>query len=184
MSKFIEKKTKFRGLYEIKTKPVSDNRGVFERLFCPDELISWSNRPIIQVNRSFSSKRGTIRGLHYQDSPYCDAKFVSCLKGRIFDVALDLRYGSSTFGEYYSIELDASKNNALLIPEGFAHGFQTMTADVEILYIHSASYEPSSEFGINAFDPNLKIDWPENCTEISHRDLKFDDSSKFEGIKI
>ena len=71
-----------------------------------------------------------------------------------------------------------------MIPEGFAHGFQTMTADVEILYIHSASYEPSSEFGINAFDSNLKIDWPENCTEISHRDLKFDDSSKFEGIKI
>ena len=95
-----------------------------------------------------------------------------------------MRYGSSTFGEYYSIELDASKNNALLIPEGFAHGFQTMTADVEILYIHSASYEPSSEFGINALDPNLKKDWPENSTEISHRDLKFYETSKLEGIKI
>lgn len=184
MSKFFEKKTGFSGLYKIEKLPVDDPRGSFERLYCPLELSSWNSRPIAQINRSLSPKKGTIRGLHFQNLPFCDAKLIFCLRGKVFDVALDLRYGSNTFGKYFSMELDASENNAVLIPEGFAHGFQTMTANVEILYIHSAPYKANHESGINVFDSNLEINWPENCNEISNRDLNFDELSKCKGIHI
>ena len=173
MSRFSENPTIIKGLFSVTKNIISDDRGYLERLFCLKDLKCWSDRPIAQVNRTFTSKRGSIRGFHFQYPPKAEAKFVCCLSGSVTDVALDLRLNSKTYGQTFIIELDAQKHNAVLIPEGVAHGFQTLSNDVEMLYIHSNFYSPDYEAGVNILDESLSISWKFPCTQISERDKMF-----------
>ena len=173
MVRFIESETCFKDLFTVTKKRIADDRGYIERLFCPNELKCWKNRPIKQVNRTFTKTAGTIRGLHFQEAPYLDAKFVYCLKGKVMDVAVDLRTDSKTFGQVFSVILTDNDHNSIFIPEGFAHGFQTLSENVEMLYFHSNYYSSTHEAGVNAFDPMLKISWKLPCSQISERDRKF-----------
>jgi dTDP-4-dehydrorhamnose 3,5-epimerase len=155
----------------IERSVVADDRGFFERLYCADELRDLvADHSIVQVNRTLTSRRGTVRGLHFQVPPHAEIKFVSCLRGKVFDVAVDLRHDSSTLLRWHAEVLSDGEHRMMLIPEGFAHGFQTLTDDCELLYFHSAPYEPGSEGGVNPRDPNLEIRWPEEITELSARD--------------
>lgn len=126
-----------------------------------------------------------IRGLHYQEPPFSETKIISCLAGAVYDVAVDLRAGSSTFLQYYGIELNADKPMSIVIPEGFAHGFQTLTSDCQLLYLHTADYAPDAERGFNMFDETIGIEWPLKATQISERDkvlpMIIDD---FPGVKL
>jgi len=159
------------GLKLVERKKIGDHRGFFVRLFCAEELatLGWS-KPIVQVNQSFTDRRGTVRGMHFQHPPHVEMKMVLCLKGKVWDVALDIRAGSPTFLRWHAEVLSAENNRAFLIPEGFAHGFQTLTDKVELLYFHTAPYVPNVEDGINPCDPTIKISWPLPITEISERD--------------
>ena len=173
MSSHLEvKDTSLRGLKLIQRKPIADSRGYFERLFCVDELKSIINgKGIAQINHTMTVNRGIVRGMHFQHPPHAETKFVSCLRGEVFDVAVDLRMSSPTFLQWHSEILSANNHKTFLIPEGFAHGFQTLTEDCEMLYCHTASYNPSAEGGLNAQDPRLAIEWPLPIKEQSPRDL-------------
>lgn len=178
--KFIETDTDISGLTVVKRIPVSDNRGRFERVLCVNEISSWRDRSVKQINRSVTKLKGVIRGLHFQQKPYSECKLVTCLKGSVMDVALDLRTKSPTYGKIFSIELNQNNEISLLIPEGFAHGFQTLSDNVEMLYIHSTEYSEENECGIDSLDHNLGINWPLTCTERSERDKTF---QTFEQLK-
>lgn len=163
--------TPLTGLKLIQRKPMGDSRGYLERMFCVDELRPLlSNRTIVQINHTLTEKRGTVRGLHYQSPPHAETKFVSCLRGEVFDVAVDVRRDSPTFLNWYGEILSADNHKALAIPEGFAHGFQTLTEGCEMLYFHTASYQPEAEGGLNVKDPRLAIQWPQVIAELSKRD--------------
>lgn len=150
---------------------VGDERGSFSRLFDAEDFreLLWP-AAVAQVNLSGTTAKGTLRGLHYQSPPFAEAKLVTCISGAIFDVALDLRPGSPTYLAHFSAELSADNGRSLLIPEGFAHGFQTLTDDVRMVYVHSAPYAPHAEGGVDALDPRLAIAWPLPVTLISERD--------------
>jgi dTDP-4-dehydrorhamnose 3,5-epimerase len=127
-------------------------------------------RSIVQINHTLTSKRGTVRGLHFQYPPHAETKIVSCLRGEVFDVAVDLRQDSPTFLHWHAEILSANNHRTLLIPEGFTHGFQTLTEDCELLYFHTTAYQLGSKGGLNAQDPRLDIRWPEAVIELSSRD--------------
>jgi dTDP-4-dehydrorhamnose 3,5-epimerase len=151
--------------------PVADARGFLDRLFSADELGAvMGARQIRQINRTRTIRRGTVRGMHYQLPPHSETKLVSCLKGSVYDVAVDVREGSPTFLEWHGEVLSETRPASLLIPEGFAHGFQSLSDDCELLYLHTATYEPEAEAGLNPRDPRLAIQWPEEVTVISARD--------------
>jgi dTDP-4-dehydrorhamnose 3,5-epimerase len=171
MSRFDITDSPLPGLKLIQRKPMGDDRGFLARLFCADELSTagWQ-QPIAQINHTCTARRGTVRGMHYQQPPHAEMKLVSCLRGVIWDVAVDLRADSPTFLQWHTEILSAENHRALLIPEGFAHGFQTLTNDVELLYCHSAPHMPGAEGGINPLDERLDIQWPEPITVISERD--------------
>lgn len=150
---------------------VADHRGYFERLFCSSDLDSiFGLRTIKQINHSQTKSVGTIRGMHFQYPPFAETKIVSCIKGRIFDVAIDIRKGSTTYLQWFGLELDDSSGKSLFIPEGFAHGFQSLEPSCEILYFVSAPYCKSSESGINALDPRISVNWPIHISERSEKD--------------
>lgn len=154
----------------LERNPVFDDRGYFERIFCDDILNHFfDNKPIRQVNRSYSKKKGTLRGMHFQRSPYSDFKHISCLKGKVLDVLIDLRKGKN-FLKSIKIELSENKFNSIIVPSGVAHGFQTLVDDCELLYIHNEFYKPNYEMGLNPLDKSLNIDWPIEISEISKRD--------------
>jgi len=164
--------TPVRGLIVLQRKPVGDNRGFLERMFCAEELQSIvpATRNIVQINRTLTCRLGTIRGIHFQYPPHAEMKFVSCVRGEVFDVAVDVRRGSSTFLRWHAELLSAANHRTLVIPEGFAHGFQTLAENCEMLYFHTAAYRQTAEGGLNALDPALDIRWPEAVTEMSPRD--------------
>lgn len=174
MNRLTAQPLQLAGLYRIERQRLGDMRGYFERLFCAKELASagWS-KPIAQINRTRTARRGTVRGLHFQYPPHAEAKLVTCLHGEVWDVAVDLRANSPTLLQWHAEVLSADNGVALLIPEGFAHGFQALTDDVELLYCHSAFYEPAAEGGVPADDPRLSIAWPLPITERSSRDTTF-----------
>jgi len=148
-----------------------DNRGSFYRLFCDRELREvLGGAPIAQVNHSKTVTPGSLRGLHLQHPPSADIKIVRCIKGKVFDVAVDLRSGSESLLAWHGIHLSADDNLAIVIPKGFAHGFQTTDPDSELLYLHTAHYDPASEAGFRYDDPLMGIDWPLQVSEISDRD--------------
>lgn len=171
VSDFKIKELPVEGLKLVEYKRVRDIRGSFEKYFAIESFskFGWI-KPIAQINRSQNFKKGTIRGLHFQYPPYNEMKLVICLKGKIWDVAVDLRKGSRSFLRWHGEFLSEDEPKAMLIPEGFAHGFQTLSDEVELLYLHSAPYMPESEGGINPFDPRLGISWPLPVSVISERD--------------
>ena len=174
------------GLKRIGRHKIGDTRGFLSRLFCADELAlaGWV-KPIAQINLTHTKKKSTVRGMHFQHSPHAEMKLVSCLRGEVWDVAVDLRYGSPTFLHWQAQQLSADNGFALLIPEGFAHGFQTLTDDVELLYCHSAAHFLQTEDSLNPNDPMLKINWPMTITEMSLRDSQSGLIGKdFEGVRI
>jgi len=163
--------TAIPGVLVIETNTHEDVRGSFMRLFCQQELSGiLCARSIIQINKSVTIQKGTIRGLHFQYSPYAEMKLVRCLKGKIFDVAVDLRKDSRTFLQWHSEILTPENNKMMAIPEGFAHGFQTLDHDSEVLYLHTAEYQTEFEGGVLFDDPQLNIQWPMVCIDISNRD--------------
>lgn len=167
--KFIE--TGFDGLFVIEPEIKGDSRGSFTRLFCKREFNTINfNKEFVQENLTFTKIKGTFRGLHYQNPPYCEVKLVRCLKGNVLDIVVDLRKSSKTFLKSFSIELQEEKLNMLLIPEGFAHGFQTLTNDCLMLYLHTNFYNPQYERVLNIADPILNCKLPLNIKEISERD--------------
>jgi len=159
------------GLKRIERQRLGDARGFLSRLFCAEELeaAGWT-KPIAQINQTVTAKRGTVRGLHFQYPPHAEMKLVSCLRGEVWDVAVDVRAGSKTFLRWHAERLSADNGCALLIPEGFAHGLQTLTDDVELLYCHSAAYNAGAEAGLNPNDTRLAVAWPLTIAELSTRD--------------
>ena len=166
--------TPIASLYELAGQPFSDHRGAFFNAFRGHEPAfseTWGNRPIAQVNLSCTEAVGSIRGLHLQATPHSEAKLVRCLRGRVWDVAVDLRPGSVTYGHSHAVELSPAAGNALLIPEGCAHGFQVLEPGSELLYLHSGAWVPEAETGVRFNDPKLAITWPLPPTGLSERDL-------------
>lgn len=173
MSRFEITDTPISGLKVITRKPLGDHRGFLSRIFCSEELqqAGWT-KPIAQINHTYTQKKGTVRGLHFQYPPHAEMKLVSCLQGEIFDVAVDIRSDSPTFLHWHAEVLCAENNKALLIPEGFAHGFQALTEDVVLLYCHNMPHTGEAEGGLNPQDPKIDIPWPLPITELSLRDSK------------
>lgn len=171
MQRFDFTETALAGLKIVKRKPLGDNRGFLCRLFCAETFAAHGfSRSIAQINHTMTVKQGAVRGMHFQHPPHAEVKLVSCLSGVIFDVAVDLREGSPTFLQWHAEILSADNQASLLIPEGFGHGFQTLTNDCELIYLHSMPYNQAAEAAMNAIDPMLSIDWPQAITEMSERD--------------
>ena len=163
--------TPIPGVFSVATVPIGDARGDFCRVFCDQELSSVLRHRIVrQANISSTCDRGTVRGLHLQLPPHGELKLVRCIRGQVWDVVLDLRAGSPTFLHWYSERLSRKHANMLVIPEGCAHGFQVLDDGSELLYLHTASYEQSSETGVRFDDPAIGITWPLPVTDISLRD--------------
>jgi dTDP-4-dehydrorhamnose 3,5-epimerase len=170
-SRFDFLPTSLSGLTVVQRKPIEDDRGFFCRFYCAEELREAGLRkPVAQMNHTFTLKKGTVRGLHFQYPPYAETKLISCLKGEVFDVAVDIRRGSPTFLCWHGENLSAVNKKSLLIPEGFAHGFQSLTDTCEILYLVTAHYNPRSEDVLNVQDPLIGIRWPLDITGLSARD--------------
>ena len=169
--RFEIRETPLPGLKVVRRLPLGDSRGYFERFFCARELAEagWTG-PVAQINRTLTAAPGTLRGLHFQHPPHAEMKLVSCLAGEVYDVAVDIRAGSPTFLHWHAEILSGDNHTSLLIPEGFAHGFQTRTPDVEMFYLHSAPYAPGAEGGLNPRDPGLAISWPDPVALLSERD--------------
>lgn len=170
-ARFIVHDTPFAGLKRVDRQRMGDKRGFLSRFYCAHELAAAGfTRSIVQINQTFTRQRGTIRGLHFQLPPHAEDKFVSVLKGEVLDVAVDLRAGSATLLGWHGERLSADNGRSLFIPAGFAHGFQTLTDDCELLYLHTAAYAPDAERGLDALDPMIGIDWPLEATDMSARD--------------
>lgn len=178
--------TPLAGLIAVQRKPIEDARGFLSRFFCAEEFKQAGiNKSISQINHTLTRQKGAVRGLHYQKPPYAEIKVVSCLKGEVFDVAVDLRRNSPTFLHWHGEVLSAQNQRSLVIPEGFAHGFQTLTEDCELIYLHTSPYVLEAEAALNIKDSRLNIAWPIDITELSERDrlhpmIKAD----FEGIVL
>lgn len=159
------------GLKLVRRKPIEDARGSLVRMFCAEAFSASGFAPAIsQINCTLTKRPGTVRGLHFQRPPHAEIKLVSCLRGSIFDVAVDLREHSPTFLRWQGVVLSESNQTSLLIPEGFAHGFQALEADCELLYLHSAPHHTEAEGGLHPQDPALAIAWPLDVADLSDRD--------------
>lgn len=171
MSRFDLTPTRIDGLVLIRRKPIGDDRGFLSRLFCEEDFAALGiPMRTCQINHTMTRRRGTVRGMHFQHPPHAEIKLVTCLRGEVFDVAVDLRKGSPTFLRWHGEMLSAETPSSMYIPRGFAHGFQAMTDDCELLYAHSHPYQPASEGALNALDPLLAIRWPLPPGEMSERD--------------
>ncbi len=155
----------------VETAVFTDHRGAFARLFCTDELAPvLGERRIVQINHSRTCKVGAVRGMHFQHPPHAEMKLVRCIRGRVFDVALDLRKDSPTFLRWHAEPLDPASAKMLVVPEGCAHGFQVLEEESEMLYLHTASYHPETEGGIHPVDPTTAILWPLSIADLSPQD--------------
>jgi len=163
--------TPIAGATVVSGQALADHRGAFQRLYCDRELADvLDGRQIVQINHSRTTQVGAVRGMHYQLPPYAEMKLVRCLRGRVCDVAVDLRAGSPTFLQWHAVELSAESGRMFVIPEGCAHGFQVLEPESELLYLHTAHYAPASEGGIRHDDPALGIQWPLPVADLSQRD--------------
>ena len=174
------------GVHVVDATPYADDRGSFARWFCARELVDvLAGRPIVQINHSRTVRVGAVRGLHFQHPPHGEMKLIRCLRGRVFDVAVDLRADSPTFLRWQAVHLSAHEHVSVLIPEGCAHGFQSLTDDVELLYCHSAAYQAPAEAGLRATDPKLSILWPLPVGTLSARDAEHPlITDQFAGIEL
>lgn len=165
--------TDLPGVVIVELDTHSDERGSFARAFCSEEFAQHElDAHIAQANLSVTARAGTVRGLHYQLPPSAEAKFVRCVRGALFDVAVDLRPGSETFGRWFGIELSAANGTGLVVPRGCAHGFQTLTDDTAAFYLVSTAYDAERERNLHHADPSLGIGWPREVTSISDRDRR------------
>ena len=170
------KRTTVAGVFLIDLEPRGDARGFFARLFCEEEFAAQGlETRYIQVNNSSTAKRGTLRGMHYQLPPAAEVKVVRCVNGALFDVVLDLRPDSPTFGKSFGAELSASNRTMMYVPKGCAHGFLSTVDDTEAVYFVSAAYQPDAERGIRYDDKAFNIDWPFVPTEVSEKDRNWRD---------
>ena len=178
--------TNIAGAFVIQLTPYTDDRGAFSRLFCENEFSEMGfNKKIVQINHSYNKEKGTLRGMHFQHPPYAETKIISCLQGKVFDVLIDIRKNSPTFLQHFSIELSPKEYNAICIPEGCAHGFQTLQDDCELLYLHTNFYNKSSEGGIRFDDAMIDIQWPLAPKNITEKDKNYPLlNSSFTGIAI
>lgn len=164
--------TILKGSYLIDLNLFEDSRGWFARTYSKDlfaQEIGFTNE-WVQMNHSFTKEKGTIRGMHFQLNPFEEIKLVRCIAGEVFDVIIDLRKDSSTFLQWFGARLSAENRKMIYIPGGFAHGFQTLSIDAELIYNHSEFYNPEAESGIRYNDPAINIQWPIEVTEVSERD--------------
>ena len=178
--------TTLEGLWVAQRRPIADERGFFCRFFCAEEFqAAGLKKPIAQINHTYTVKKGAVRGLHFQYPPHAECKIVSCLRGEVLDVAVDIRKGSPTFLHWHDEILSAANQKILLIPEGFAHGFQTLVDDCELIYLHSVPFYEHSEGAINIADPKVGIVCPIPITDISGRDLHHPFiTDKFMGVEL
>lgn len=166
--------TSLVGAYLIEPELISDERGFFARTYCRDEFAHKGLNPsLVQCNISYNKVRGTLRGMHYQKWPHPEAKLVRCTQGGIYDVIVDLRTDSSTFTQWFGVELTAENRKALYVPEGFAHGFLTLMDDTEVLYQLSEFFHAECAAGIRWNDPLFAINWPRKIIVISDRDARY-----------
>jgi dTDP-4-dehydrorhamnose 3,5-epimerase len=154
--------TPIPGSFEIRLSPFADERGVFSRLYGEDEFkaAGIAHSPIVQINHSLNKEKGTVRGMHFQYPPYAEVKIIRCLRGRVYDVVVDLRENSPAFLKWHPVELSPERYNIIYIPEGCAHGFQTLEENSELIYFHTAFYNKEKEGGVCYNDPHLAIQWP------------------------
>jgi len=170
-SRFEFQPTQLAGLFIVNRKYIEDQRGFFCRLFCAEEFqVCGLKKSIAQINHTHTLKKGVIRGLHFQYPPYAEFKIVSCIRGEVYDVAVDIREGSPTFLQWHGEFLSDTNQKSILIPEGFAHGFQTLTENCELIYLHSEPFQPQAEGALNVTDPRIGIIWPIALAEMSERD--------------
>jgi dTDP-4-dehydrorhamnose 3,5-epimerase len=171
MARFEFSPTPLAGLKLVQRKPLGDTRGFLARLFCAEEFeAAQAGLAVAQINHTLTSAQGTVRGMHFQHPPHADAKLVNCIRGSVFDIAVDLRRDSPTFLRWFGTVLSAENHTSLLIPQGFAHGFQALEDNCELIYLHSAAYAPAAEGQLHALDPRLAIAWPLPIGEMSARD--------------
>jgi len=185
-NRFTFLNTPINDLRIIERRQLGDSRGFLSRLFCSKEFTEagWC-KPIAQINHAVTNRKGTVRGMHFQYSPYAEMKLITCLRGAIWDVAVDLRVGSTTFLQWYAAELTATNSRAILIPEGFAHGFQTLSDACELLYLHSSAYTPEAESGLSPLDPLLSISWPLPISDLSDKDAQqLPVGPEFKGVPV
>ena len=186
MGRFAVSATPLPGLMRVERQRIEDERGFLSRLFCAEELAAagWPG-PVVQINHTCTRQAGTVRGLHYQKPPHAEIKLVSCVRGRVWDVAVDLRPDSPTFLRWHAEELGADNRYALLIPQGFAHGFQVLSEEAELLYCHSSAYAPQAEAGLRPQDARLSIVWPLPVRGLSARDAGHPlIDACFEGVRL
>ncbi len=163
--------TSLKGSYVIDPTVSTDDRGWFGRFYCRKDFGEIGHdKEWVQMNHSSTIKKGTIRGMHFQVHPFREIKMVKCVAGKIFDVIIDLRKGSPTFLKWFAQELSTENRKMLYIPEGFAHGFQTLTDNCDLIYLHSEYYVPNSEAGIRHDDSTIGIQWPLSVSSLSERD--------------
>jgi dTDP-4-dehydrorhamnose 3,5-epimerase len=171
MSRFDFIQMPLSGLMLIQRKVIEDHRGFLSRFYCAEEFAAAGiNKPIAQINHTLTRKKSAVRGLHFQNPPHAEIKLVSCMKGEIWDVAVDLRRDSPTFLQWHGDILSATNRKSLLIPEGYAHGFQALTEDCELIYLHTSAYHSEAEGALNVADPKLNIAWPLPIDDLSERD--------------
>lgn len=171
MSRFDDFSTAIEGLKIIQRKPLQDSRGFFSRFYCAEAFAAVGmSKPIAQINHTLTRQKGAVRGLHFQKPPFAEIKVVSCIKGEILDIAVDIRQGSPTFLQWHAEILSEQNQRSLLIPEGFAHGFQALSEDCELIYLHTAPYNQLAESALNIKDPMLGIKLPLEIKDLSERD--------------
>jgi dTDP-4-dehydrorhamnose 3,5-epimerase len=164
------------GVFLVEIDRKEDARGFFARLWCREEFAAHGIAiDMVQASVSHNAEAGTVRGMHFQWPPSCEAKLVRCERGRIYDVIVDLRPDSRTFTHHYAVTLDAGERNALYVPPGFAHGFQTLEADTDVVYMMSDFYRPDISDGVRFDDPAFGIRWPSPVTRIAERDRNYPD---------
>lgn len=169
-------KTKLEGAYIIEPEKRSDDRGFFARIWCEDEFKAHGlNTNLVQANMSRSFYKGTLRGMHYQLPPFAETKLVRCTKGSIYDVIIDIRSDSPTYKQWLGVELTEENHKMLYVPEGFAHGFLTLTDNAEATYLVTAFYNAENERGLRYNDPAFGINWPAPITNISDKDAVHSD---------
>jgi dTDP-4-dehydrorhamnose 3,5-epimerase len=158
----IFRETSLKDVFIIEPERIEDERGFFARAWCKKEFEAHGLNPcVVQINLSFSKKRSTLRGMHYQGVPHQEAKLFRCIRGAIYDVIIDLRPASPTYLKWIGVELTADNRKMLYVPEGFAHGYQTLVDNTEVLYPVSQFYSPESERGVRWNDPTFGIEWPD-----------------------
>lgn len=166
--------TKFNGLYVIKHKRLVDDRGFFTRTYCKNLFTEISfDKTFVQFNHSFNKEKGTLRGMHFQIEPFKEVKLIRCVHGAVFDVAIDLRVGSETYLQSFGVELSEDNLFSVLIPEGFAHGFQTLKHNTSLIYHHTEFFQPGADAGVRHDDPALQIDWPLPVKNLSKKDREY-----------